>query len=88
MQQSAAQDMFVQYILLLYIFTQNDLGSGGKSHGDEESIKVAVRVRPFNKREANAKCCVEMNQNQTCLIDPNNPNKDSKVSTILIVFYR
>lgn len=32
------------------------------SHGDSESIRVAVRVRPFNAREAarGCKCCVEM----------------------------
>jgi hypothetical protein len=32
------------------------------SLGDSESIRVAVRVRPFNAREAarGCKCCVEM----------------------------
>jgi hypothetical protein len=38
----------------------------------EESVKVAVRVRPFNQREkdANAKLCVSMTGNQTICTDP------------------
>jgi hypothetical protein len=37
----------------------------------EENVKVAVRVRPFNKREldANSKLCVQMNGNQTTCTD-------------------
>ena len=44
--------------------------------GDEENVKVAVRVRPFNKREIGrkAKLIVEMNGNQTTIWDP----KDKK----------
>ncbi len=38
----------------------------------EESVRVAVRVRPFNKREkeANAQLCVKMEGNSTICIDP------------------
>lgn len=38
---------------------------------DEESVKVAVRVRPFNKREkaANSKLCVAMTGNATIITD-------------------
>ena len=36
------------------------------------SVKVAVRVRPFNDREINmnAKCCVQMIKNQTVITNP------------------
>ena len=37
------------------------------------SVKVAVRVRPYNERElknGDATCCVEMNGPQTKLIEP------------------
>ena len=36
------------------------------------SVKVAVRVRPFNDREKKlrSKLCVKMKGNQTILIDP------------------
>jgi hypothetical protein len=37
------------------------------------SVKVAVRVRPYNERElkmGNPTCCVKMNETQTILIDP------------------
>ena len=46
---------------------------------DEENVKVAVRVRPFNKREVgrNAKLIVEMNGNQTIITNPEDP-KDQK----------
>ena len=41
------------------------------------SVKVAVRVRPFNEREIerNSKCCIQMNGAQTTIMDPesNNP---------------
>lgn len=45
-----------------------------------DSIVVAVRCRPFNKREIqlNAKCCVSMIDKQTILQDPNNKNEDKK----------
>ena len=38
----------------------------------EESVKVAVRVRPFNKREieANAKLCVAMSGPTTIVTNP------------------
>lgn len=36
------------------------------------SVKVAVRVRPFNQREKDlgAKCCVKMNGPTTAIVDP------------------
>jgi hypothetical protein len=37
------------------------------------SVKVAVRVRPFNERElknGNPKCCIEMNGPTTSIIEP------------------
>jgi len=36
------------------------------------SIKVAVRVRPFNEREVkgNSKCCVQMSGPTTAIADP------------------
>ena len=39
--------------------------------GDSESIRVAVRVRPFNAREAarGCKCCVEMKGQKTTLLN-------------------
>ena len=45
------------------------------------SIKVAVRVRPFNEREQKlgAKLCIEMNGAMTKITDPaggNSANKD------------
>ena len=48
--------------------------------GDEENVKVAVRVRPFNKREIGrkAKLIVEMSGNQTAIWDPKNPNDKKK----------
>ena len=41
---------------------------------EEENVKVAVRVRPFNKREIgrNAKMIIEMNGNSTTITDPEN----------------
>ena len=41
---------------------------------DGESVRVAVRVRPFNGREKerNATCCVRMNDKSTTLINPEN----------------
>ena len=37
------------------------------------SVKVAVRVRPFNQREItkNSPCCIKMNGATTIIIDPN-----------------
>ena len=39
---------------------------------EEENVKVAVRVRPFNKRETgrNAKCIIEMHGNVTKIQNP------------------
>ena len=49
------------------------------------SVKVAVRVRPFNERELklNPQCCVEMNGPMTVLRDPSggdniNPSGERK----------
>jgi len=45
------------------------------------SVKVAVRVRPFNQREKDlgAKCCVTMNGPSTKIVDPNpEPNKPAE----------
>ena len=43
----------------------------------EESVRVAVRVRPFNSREnaRNAKLIVDMNKSTTTLADPSDPEK-------------
>jgi hypothetical protein len=40
----------------------------------EEAVKVAVRVRPFNKREkeANSKLCVAMSGATTIITNPDN----------------
>lgn len=39
------------------------------------SVKVAVRVRPFNSREINrdSKCIIEMNGATTCITNPKVP---------------
>lgn len=58
-------------------------GSGSKrAKEEEENLKVAVRVRPFNKRELgrNAKNCVEMNGKVTKITNPND-NKETKSFT-------
>ncbi len=48
----------------------------------EETVKVAVRVRPFNKRERErkAKLIVEMVGSETRLTDPDDP-ANPKVSS-------
>uniref|UniRef100_A0A8C6YPX2 Kinesin motor domain-containing protein n=1 Tax=Nothoprocta perdicaria TaxID=30464 RepID=A0A8C6YPX2_NOTPE len=40
-----------------------------------DSVKVAVRVRPFSQREkdAGSKCVISMNSNSTSIYDPRNP---------------
>ena len=45
-----------------------------------ENVKVAVRVRPFNKRETgrNAKLIVQMNGNSTTITNPDNSNDTKK----------
>ncbi|XP_046843384.1 kinesin-like protein KIF28P isoform X2 [Xenia sp. Carnegie-2017] len=49
-----------------------------------ESVKVAVRVRPFNTREKdrNAKCCIDMpSKTMTRIKDPDNPDQPPKEFT-------
>eukprot|EP00050_Salpingoeca_kvevrii_P021558 m.112316 g.112316 ORF g.112316 m.112316 type:complete len:1027 (-) comp9395_c0_seq1:200-3280(-) len=50
---------------------------------DEESVKVAVRIRPFNSREKerNAVCCIKMYGNTTEISDPSDPAKPPKKFT-------
>jgi hypothetical protein len=40
------------------------------------SIKVAVRVRPFNEREQGSKVCVKMDGESTCLYNPNDADPE------------
>jgi hypothetical protein len=49
--------------------------------GVEESVKVAVRCRPFNQREIDRKatCCVRMDGTQTIMTDPKKPDDKPKV---------
>ncbi|KAM4612311.1 kinesin-like protein KIF1C [Polymixia lowei] len=44
------------------------------------SVKVAVRVRPFNSRETNrdAKCVIQMQGNTTCISNPKQPKDGPK----------
>ncbi|XP_041635040.1 kinesin-like protein KIF1C isoform X2 [Cheilinus undulatus] len=44
------------------------------------SVKVAVRVRPFNSRETgrNAKCVIQMQGNTTCISNPKQPKDAAK----------
>ncbi|KAI3375772.1 hypothetical protein L3Q82_003732 [Scortum barcoo] len=44
------------------------------------SVKVAVRVRPFNPRETgrNAKCVIQMQGNTTCITNPKQPKDGAK----------
>ncbi|XP_016423670.1 kinesin-like protein KIF1C [Sinocyclocheilus rhinocerous] len=44
------------------------------------SVKVAVRVRPFNSREINrgAKCVIQMQDKSTCIINPKQPKEAPK----------
>ncbi|KAK5848056.1 hypothetical protein PBY51_005708 [Eleginops maclovinus] len=44
------------------------------------SVKVAVRVRPFNSRETgrNAKCVIQMQGNTTCITNPKQPKDGAK----------
>ena len=48
--------------------------------GDSESIRVAVRVRPFNAREAarDCKCCVEMSGQKCVLLGGADRNGDGR----------
>ncbi|CAB3998979.1 kinesin KIF28P [Paramuricea clavata] len=49
-----------------------------------ESVKVAVRVRPFNSREKdrNSKCCIDMpTKTMTRIQDPENPDQPPKEFT-------
>ncbi|XP_062845014.1 kinesin-like protein KIF1C [Trichomycterus rosablanca] len=47
------------------------------------SVKVAVRVRPFNNRETNraAKCVIQMQDKSTCIINPKQPKDAPKSFT-------
>ncbi|KAK6178426.1 hypothetical protein SNE40_013218 [Patella caerulea] len=49
----------------------------------EESLKVAVRVRPFNSREKDrhAKCIIKMHDNMTMIMNPDTPNEGPKKFT-------
>ena len=42
------------------------------------SVKVAVRVRPYNQRELDLNCtkCIDMNGNTTTIIDENGAPRD------------
>uniref|UniRef100_A0A8C3KPQ0 Kinesin motor domain-containing protein n=1 Tax=Calidris pygmaea TaxID=425635 RepID=A0A8C3KPQ0_9CHAR len=44
------------------------------------SVKVAVRVRPFNARETSrqAKCVIQMQGNTTCITNPKLPKEATK----------
>ncbi|KAG1961168.1 kinesin-like protein KIF1B [Pimephales promelas] len=44
------------------------------------SVKVAVRVRPFNSRETNkeSKCIIQMQGNSTIILNPKNPKEAPK----------
>ena len=50
------------------------------SNGDSESIRVAVRVRPFSAREAarGCRCCVEMSGQKTTLVGVADRNGDGR----------
>ena len=61
------------------------MGHSSKTKGgdeEEENLKVAVRVRPFNKREIGrkAKLIVAMHGPQTTITNPNDPNEVKKFS--------
>ncbi|XP_029600459.1 kinesin-like protein KIF1C [Salmo trutta] len=47
------------------------------------SVKVAVRVRPFNSRETSrdAKCVIQMQGNSTCISNPKQPKTEGKSFT-------
>uniref|UniRef100_A0A3P9PFR7 Kinesin motor domain-containing protein n=1 Tax=Poecilia reticulata TaxID=8081 RepID=A0A3P9PFR7_POERE len=47
------------------------------------SVKVAVRVRPFNSRELgrNAKSVIQMQGNSTCISNPKQPKDGAKTFT-------
>uniref|UniRef100_F6R6U3 Kinesin motor domain-containing protein n=2 Tax=Ciona intestinalis TaxID=7719 RepID=F6R6U3_CIOIN len=47
----------------------------------EDTVKVAVRVRPFNQREKDrgAKCVIEMKGPTTYIQNPETPNEDPKM---------
>ena len=51
--------------------------------GDTENVKVAVRVRPFNKREKqrNAQCIIDMQNKTTVLFNPNDLKEKPKKFT-------
>jgi hypothetical protein len=53
------------------------------------SVKVGVRVRPFNQREAslNCKLCVDMIGNMTRLFDAEDPDKHHRDYTFDYSFW-
>uniref|UniRef100_A0A915IQH4 Kinesin motor domain-containing protein n=1 Tax=Romanomermis culicivorax TaxID=13658 RepID=A0A915IQH4_ROMCU len=46
--------------------------------GDSGNVKVAVRVRPMNRREFDlgAKCILEINENRTTIYHPTSNNNE------------
>uniref|UniRef100_A0A8C0AR68 Kinesin motor domain-containing protein n=1 Tax=Buteo japonicus TaxID=224669 RepID=A0A8C0AR68_9AVES len=50
------------------------------------SVKVAVRVRPFNARETSrqAKCVIQMQGNTTCEVRPFNARETSRQAKCVI----
>lgn len=53
------------------------------------SVKVGVRVRPFNQRETNMNCrlCVNMEGKRTRLFDPDEPEKKHRDFTFDYSFW-
>jgi len=53
------------------------------------SVKVAVRVRPFNQREIDLNCdvCVDMQGNTTILKNPEDPNAEPRKFTFDYSFW-
>ncbi|KAB5522233.1 hypothetical protein PHYPO_G00157250 [Pangasianodon hypophthalmus] len=51
------------------------------------SVKVAVRVRPFNNRETNrgAKCVIQMQDKSTCIVNPKQPKDHRKSFTFRLL---
>ena len=56
------------------------MGKSKNDDGDVENVKVAVRVRPFNKREKGrkAKLIIDMNGNTTTITNPEDGNDSKK----------
>ncbi|KAK6291601.1 hypothetical protein J4Q44_G00373850 [Coregonus suidteri] len=58
-------------------------GKGSEVRMAGASVKVAVRVRPFNSRETSrdAKCVIQMQGNSTCISNPKQPKNEGKSFT-------